>query len=76
MEKKLNPRWLYAAFVYDEEGKRIGTVRTILCDGDTIAVGITGDITNKSQFFSASSLDKKGLINKPNAVDKKYVEVQ
>ena len=71
--RQLNPSWLYAAFVYNEAGERIGTVRHVENNGDTVLVGITDSHTNKTQKMSASDLDKKGLIKKPNSIHKKYV---
>lgn len=67
---KLNPRWLYAAVVYDANGARFGTICEVKEDDDTVLIGSKGDFYTSS----ASLLDKLGLLEKTNAVHRKYLK--
>jgi len=70
MEKEngmqLNPEWLYAAVVLNEDGTRLGTVGKV--NGDLVTVYSKG----KPHLLSAMKLDQAGLISK-NAVHRKYI---
>lgn len=65
--RKLNPRWLRAAFVYNEDGSRFGVIAAIR--GDELRV-LTG---GKEHVMSARKLDAQGRINKPGANCPKYL---
>lgn len=69
-DKVLNPKWLYAAIVEDDEGRRWGTVSEVLPDGDTVIYYACG----KPVRVSAKELDAKGQIVKKHASDSKYLE--
>ncbi len=64
----LNPRWLCAAVVRNEDGSRKGTVSEV--NGDKITVLCKG----VPVIMSAKELDNVGLITKPNATSKKYID--
>lgn len=63
----LNPKWLNAAVVYDNDGERLGTVAAV--DGDQLTVMCKGIPT----MMSASQLDAEGRINKSNSITRKYL---
>lgn len=67
--KTLNPKWLYAAIVKDENGRRFGTVSKVY--GDTLIVSQRGI----PHTMSAKELDSKGLISKAAAASPKYVNI-
>jgi hypothetical protein len=67
MKKILNPKWLYAAVVFNTNGERIGTVCSQ--QGDTISYLSKGKIARANAY----ELDNLGLLAKKSATDKKYI---
>lgn len=64
---KLNPKWVYAAILNNEDGSRFGTCVSI--KGNTLTV-----LSKGSEYtVNAKKMDKAGRLVKPHATHAKYL---
>ena len=62
----LNPQWLLAAWILNEQGQRAGCVCRLEADLDTV-------VSNRLGSFSAKALDAQGRLEHENCIHPKYV---